>query len=302
VTRELRNITASVHDRLLRHAHSRGEDFQLVLQRYAMERLLFRLAQSRHKDRFVVKGAVLYIAWGVQTYRPTRDLDLLGYGPSDQETLTAYFRELCAVEVFPDGLLFLPDSVQAQEIRGGVEYGGIRIRIDVRLETARINVQVDVAFGDVIVPTSEEVEFPTLLPGPAPHVRIYSRESVIAEKLHAAAVLGETNTRLKDFYDLFTLPRLFPFEGSTLTQAIAATFERRRMALPAAIPLRPAFFDDKARAGRWRAYLERNGLTTAPRDFTAAGESVREFLTPPYRALIAGVDFLASWQPEGPWT
>jgi predicted nucleotidyltransferase component of viral defense system len=301
VTRELRNVAASVHDRLLRHAHSCGEDFQLVLQRYAMERLLFRLAQSRHKDRFVVKGAVLYIVWGVQAYRPTRDLDLLGYGPSDQETLTACFRELCAVEVVADGLLFLADSVQAQELRGGMEYGGIRIRLDVRLETARINVQVDVGFGDVIVPASEEVEFPTLLPGPAPWVRIYSRESVVAEKLHAAALLGDTNTRLKDFYDLFTLPRLFPFEGSTLTQAIAATFERRRMVLPAVLPLRPAFFEDEARTGRWRSYLERNGLTTAPRDFTAVGESVREFLAQPYEALVAGADFLISWQPGGPW-
>lgn len=301
MTRTPRDLGASVRARLLRRAQQRGEDFQLVLQRYAVERLLFRLSQSPYRDRFVLKGAMLFLTWGEDAYRPTRDLDLLGYGPAEAGQVAACFRDLCSVEVADDGLLFLPDSVRAEEICEEAEYGGIRVRIEVRLTAARIDLQVDVGFGDAVVPEPVKVDFPTLLDGPAPRIRVYPRESVVAEKLHAAAQRGDTNTRLKDFYDLFFLSRLFPFEGLPLTRAIAATFERRRISLPASLPLQSAFFAEDARAGRWRAYLLRNGLDAAPRDFTAVGEALRDFLSPPYDALVAGLEFLASWPPGGPW-
>lgn len=301
MTRTPRNIAASVRSRLFQRSRDRGEDFQLTLKRYAVEGLLCRLDQSAHRGRFILKGAMLYIVWGEEAYRPTRDLDLLGFGPAGVEPVAACFREICAVRVADDGMVFLADSVRAEEIREVGEYGGTRVRLEARLAEVRIDLQVDVGFGDVIVPQPMEVAFPALLERPATRIRAYSRESVVAEKLHAAVQLGDANSRMKDFYDLYALPRLFPFDGQTLTRAIAATFERRRRPLPASLPIRPAFFDQDARAGQWRAYLDRARLETAPRDFVAAGEAIREFLGQPYDALVAGIEFRGSWLPGGSW-
>jgi hypothetical protein len=244
---------------------------------------------------------MLYVVWGGEAYRPTRDLDLLGYGAPRPEEMVACLRSLCSLEVANDGLLFLPDSVKAEEIRDKAEYDGIRIRLQVYLGNIPIHLQVDIGFGDAVVPHPQEQEFPTLLGGPAPRIRAYPRESVVAEKLHAAALLGDVNSRMKDFYDLFVLPKLFPFEGSMLTWAIAATFECRHLPLPTAFPLRADFFADDARARQWRTYLVRNALSIAPHDFTSVGEAIREFLTLPYDALGGGIEFLASWPPGGPW-
>jgi predicted nucleotidyltransferase component of viral defense system len=301
MTREARNLVASVRSRLRHAAHERGEEFDLVLQRYAVERLLVRLARSPYRGRFILKGAMLYVAWGEGASRPTRDLDLLGQGPAELEWVTACFRALCAVEVVEDGLSFLAANVRAEEIRDQTEYGGIRVRFEARLGNVRIPLQVDVGFGDVLVPGSQEVDFPTLLGGPAPRIRAYPRESVIAEKLHAAVLLGDTNTRMKDFYDLFALSRLFAFEGPVLTKGIAATFEQRGMPLAAPPPFAPAFFDQDARASQWRSFLKRSRLDLAPQDFTAVGEALRGFVAPPYGALAAGLEYLASWPPGGPW-
>lgn len=292
---------ASIRRQLSQGARDRGEDFQLTLQRYAVERLLFRLDRSPYRDRFVLKGAMLYVVWGGETYRPTRDLDLLGYGAPSAEAVRTCFKTLCSLEVGDDGLQFLPDSVRVEEIREEAEYGGIRARIKALLGEARIDLQVDIGFGDVVVPDPVEVDFPTLLGGPAPHIRAYSPESVIAEKLHAAAVLGNANSRMKDFYDLFNLSRLFSFEGPVLTKAIAATFKRRGTALPASFPILSAFFDQNSHARQWRAYLTRNLLDTAPQDFTSIGEAIRGFLVEPFGALAAGKSFPASWLPGGPW-
>jgi predicted nucleotidyltransferase component of viral defense system len=302
LTRRPTHIAASVSHRLLQRARARGEDYQFTLQRYAVERLLFRLSNSPDDGRFILKGAMLYVVWGEEIYRPTRDLDLLGSGPDTAEPMAASFRSLCSIPIPDDGLIFDPDSVRTEEIRESAEYRGIRVRLEARLASVRIHLQVDVGFGDVIVPSPEEAIFPALLDGPSPRVRVYSRESVIAEKLHAAALLGEANTRLKDFYDLFTLSTLFAFEGSTLTQAINATFTRRRTPLPEVLPLPAVFFADEIRASRWRAYLSKNSLNTAPQDFTAIGEAVQKFLAPPYDALVAGKGFWATWRPRGPWS
>jgi len=302
LTRKPTHIGASVSHRLLQRARARGEDYQLTLQRYAVERLLFRLSKSPDHGRFILKGAMLYVVWGKEVYRPTRDLDLLGYGPDAVEPMAATFRSLCNIPVPDDGLIFDPDSIRAERIRESAEYGGVRVRLEARLATVRIHLQVDVGFGDEIVPGPAVATFPVLLDGPSPRIRVYSRESVVAEKLHAATLLGEANGRMKDFYDLFTIPILFPFEGSTLTQAINATFNRRRTPLPEALPLPAAFFADEIRASRWRAYLSKNGLHTAPQDFTAIGEAVQKFLAPPYDALVVGREFPGTWPPGGPWS
>ncbi len=299
--RELRNVAASVYQRLRNRARERGEEVPLVHQRYAAERLLYRLAQSPHRDRFVLRGGMLYELWGGDAYRSTNDLDLLGYGSAEPGQVEACFRELISVEVSEDGLYFEPGGIRVRRVRQEAEYSGVEVKLEVRLKTARIPLKVDVGFGDVIVPGPEDVEYPTLLDGPTARIRAYSRESVVAEKLHAAALFGDDNTRLKDFYDLFVLSRVFAFEGITLAGAIAATFERRRTPIEAPLPLPIGFFAEDTRSERWRTYLRRNELVGAPRDFVVVGEAVREFLRPAYDAAATANEFPTSWPPGGPW-
>ena len=301
--RPLTNVAASVRDRLLNRSRQTGEDFQFLLQRYAAERFLYRLGQSAHRDRFVLKGAMLFALWGGSVYRPTRDLDFTGYGNSDADDVIATFKDVCAVAVPDDGLAFDAATVTAEPIRDEAEYGGLRVRLRAMLGNARIEMQIDIGFGNAIEPGAHDVQYPTLLDAPAPNIRAYPHEAVVAEKLHTLVVLGERNSRIKDLYDLTTLAAQFPFDGSKLTKAIAATFERRKTKIEPVQPagLTPRFFADEARATQWRAYLDRNNLPGAPRDFAQAGERTQAFLGPIWSALVAGGTFAGTWQPGGPW-
>jgi len=164
--------------------------------------------------------------------------------------------------------------------------------------------QVDVGFGNAIEPAATESDYPTLLDSPVPKIRAYPHEAVVAEKLHAMVVLGERNSRYKDFYDLHALARQFPFDGATLSGSIAATFARRSTPIDTALPvaLAPRFFADSARAGQWRAYLTRNALPGSPADFGAIGERIQSFLGPPWSALADRSAFTDAWPPAGPWS
>jgi len=177
------------------------------------------------------------------------------------------------------------------------------VRLRAMLGNARIEMQIDIGFGNAIEPGANDVQYPTLLDAPAPNIRAYPHEAVVAEKLHTLVVLGERNSRIKDLYDLYTLAAQFPFDGAKLTKAIAATVERRRTRIEPALPagLTPRFYADEARATQWRAYLDRNNLPGAPRDFAQAGEGIQAFLGPAWSALVAGGRFGSSWQPGGPW-
>jgi len=298
-----RNVSASVHARLLNRARQRGEDFQLVLHRYAAERFLYRLGRCGQRERYVLKGAMLFALWGGSLYRPTRDLDFTGYGSSEPADVLASFREICGCPVEDDGILF-DASLTAEPIRKGAEYDGLRVRMQASLGNARIPMQIDVGFGNAVVPPASNVEYPTLLDAPAPSIRAYPPEAVIAEKLHALVVIGERNTRVKDVYDLYVLAGQFSFDGAQLARAIAATFERRGTPITAAIPaaLAPRYFADGARAEQWRAYLTRNGLPGAPGDLAVVGEQVQAFLRPLWSALAEGRAFALAWSPAGPWT
>lgn len=301
--RTLKNVAASVHARLLNRSRQTGEDFQFLLQRYAAERFLYRLGQSAHRDCYVLKGAMLFALWGGSLYRATRDLDFTGYGSSEAEIVLAAIREICGVPVEDDGLVFDTSTLAAEPIRDDAEYDGLRVRFQATLSNARIPMRIDVGFGNTIEPPANDVDYPTLLDAPAPSIRAYPPEAVIAEKLHALVVIGERNSRLKDFYDLHVLAQQFPFDGERLARAIAATFERRRTGIEAALPaaLTPRFFADGARAEQWRAYLTRNGLPGAPADFTAVGELLQTFLGPVWNALAANRVFVDTWQAAGPW-
>lgn len=237
MNRSPKNLSASVRQRLTNLARARGEAFQTLLTRYALERLLYRLSQSEDADRFLLKGALLFLLWSDTPHRATRDIDLLGSGSLAVEALAALFRSLCELDVAEDGLLYLAETVQAGAIREDNLYGGVRVTLTAVLENARIPVQVDIGFGDAITPEPVAIAFPTLLDFPAPRLRAYQRETVIAEKLEALVTLEMGNSRLKDFYDLFVLGQEFSFEGARLGEAIRATFARRGTPLPEQMPV-----------------------------------------------------------------
>jgi predicted nucleotidyltransferase component of viral defense system len=253
----VRNMGASVRARLLNLAEERRQPHELLLTRYALERLLYRLSTSTHRDRFVLKGAMLMTAWFDAPLRPTRDLDLLGFGDSDPQAMLVVFREICAVEI-DDGVVFDVAGLGIGLIREELEYGGLRIKTQAVIGGARVRVVVDIGFGDVVEPGIVELELPVLLGFPAPRLRAYPRETVVAEKFQAMVMLGRANSRMKDFYDVWVLARAYQFTDDGLARAIAATFARRSTTIPVDPPygLTSAFADDPAKRQQWTSFGE----------------------------------------------
>ena len=295
------NRSASVRQRLLNLATERKEDFGLVLTRYGLERFLYRLSISPHRDGFVLKGALLLQLWTAEIYRPTHDLDLLGRALSDIN-LRKVFTEVCSQNVEDDGLTFLPGTIRVERIRDEEAYEGVRVRVEARLGDARIPLQIDVGLGDTIVPASEELEYSTLLEFPAPKLHAYSKESVIAEKFEAMVKLGVANSRMKDFYDLWVLAQRFEFDSSTLAAAIQSTFKTRRTALPRSSPLalRTEFYELPTKQTQWRALLQKSKLK-ADSSLKEIIEVIREFLMPVVDSVLNGNEENQVWQPGGPW-
>jgi predicted nucleotidyltransferase component of viral defense system len=250
-----RNIGASVRQRLLNLAHARGQPMELLLTRYALERLLHRLSLSPHRERFVLKGAMLLAIWFDEPHRATRDVDLLGFGDPAHDALLATFREVMAVEV-DDGVSFDQNGLRIEAIREMVEYGGSRLRTTAALAGARIPITVDIGFGDAVEPGIEDIDLPVLLDMPSPHLRAYPPETVIAEKFHVMVALGRANSRMKDYYDVWMLTNAFEIDPERLQRAIAATFARRSTVIPADVPdgLSEAFAADPAKQRQWDAF------------------------------------------------
>jgi predicted nucleotidyltransferase component of viral defense system len=301
VKKRVADLSASVRQRLLNLATERKEDFGLVLTRYGLERFLYRLSVSPHRDSFVLKGALLLQLWTSETYRPTRDLDLLGRGVAN----TGYrkiFSEVCSQKVEDDGLTFLPDTIRVDRIRDDETYEGVRVRLEARLGKVRVALQIDVGLGDAIVPGPEELEYPTLLKFPAPKLHAYSKESVVAEKFEAMVKLGMANSRMKDFYDLWVLVQRFEFESATLAAAIQATFKTRRTTLPKSSPLafQADFYELPAKQTQWRAFLRKSGLK-ADSSLKEIIEVVREFVMSVVDGILRGDAENKVWQPGGPW-
>jgi predicted nucleotidyltransferase component of viral defense system len=256
----------SIRQRLLNHARASGVDFQLVLDRYAVERLLYRLSVSPYRNHFLLKGAMLFAIWFDVSHRPTRDADFLGLGPPDPGRLDVTVRALCSMEL-DDGLAFDLDTLSVAPIREAARYEGLRVSLRARLGHAVCMIQWDVGFGDTVTPCPDERTLPTLLDDqPAPHLRVYPRETAFAEKLEALAVLGIANSRMKDYFDLLTLAREDRMDADTLARAIAATFARRGTPLPRALPtgLSKEFALDEARQRQWTAFLSRHRLEAPP--------------------------------------
>jgi hypothetical protein len=257
------NRAASISARLKQHTDTSKQDFNLTLTRYGLERLLYRLSISEHAPNFLLKGALLFQLWYGQPHRPTRDADLLGFGPDDVSTLVGVFRSIAIIAV-DDGVVFDAPSVTGSPIRKDAGYGGVRIDLRATLDGARLSLQIDIGFGDAVTPAAQFITDPTLLPdAPAPTLRAYPKATVVAEKLHAVTVLGMTNTRMKDFFDLaLLLLRDHALDDAERQRAIEATFTRRQTGMPSTLPigLSDAFADDTAKQTPWRAFLNKNKL------------------------------------------
>lgn len=249
------NMAKSVKDRLLNIARQEGRVFDVLLVRFALERLLYRLSISEHRDRFVLKGGMLVTAWVDDDNRVTRDADFLGHGDPDPKRLAADFREIMAIES-DDGLVFDLDALAAKAIREEMEYGGTRLKTAAYLEKTRIPVTIDIGFGDAMADATQQLDYPTLLDLPAPNVRAYPPATVIAEKFQAMVALGVLNGRMKDYYDLWAIPRALEIADDDLDAAISATFERRQTAIPTERPpgLSAEMVDDEVKQRQWRAY------------------------------------------------
>ena len=299
----LKNVGASVRARLTRRASERKENVQLALTRYAIERLLYRLSVSAYSGQFVLKGAMLFSLWAPTPYRATGDLDLLGYGDAAPERIATTFQEICSIDFADDGVVFKPETLRAEMARAEDEYSGVRLTMIAEIAGARLPIQVDIGFGDAVTPGVLEIDYPSLLNMPAPRLRAYPPETVVAEKFQALVALGMLNSRMKDFFDLWAISQTFSFDGGVLADAIAATFERRHTDIPTDTPvaLTPAFAEDAAKQAQWRGFLRRTAIAMAPGPFAELQDNVAAFVLPPPHALVAGKVFDGTWNAGGPW-
>lgn len=300
----MKDQAASIRFRLLAHSKQAGVDYQRVLTRYAIERLLFRLSQSTEGKRYILKGAMLFVTWPEHIFRPTGDLDLLGQGDPDPAVIAAFFAQICRIEVPEDGIIFDPATVKVDPVREDDKYQGARLSLTGILAKAEIRVQVDIGFGDRVHPAPRRQTFPLLLDGlPIPELLMYPPETVVAEKFEAMLRFGEANSRIKDFYDIWITSRTFRFDLSTLAEAVRGTLQQRDTAIPTNIPIalsRFAQMEDKH--ALWDGFLARNPPTQAPPPFADLLTELRAFFAPLFDALARPEGAHGQWEPDrGQW-
>ena len=296
----LKNIPASIRQRLLNKAKAEGRTFNELLQYYAMERFLYRLSVSEHADRFILKGALMLRVWQSPQIRPTMDIDMLGRTSNRETNIIAQARDILSVDVEPDGLVFDLQTIQTERITEDADYAGIRVRFQCTLDSARINMQIDIGFGDVVLPEPQIAELPTILDSPVPRLLCYSRESAIAEKFEAMVKLRELNSRMKDFYDIWLLSRQFDFDGALLSEAIRRTLKHRETQLPNEIAAFSESFIAEKQV-QWTAFLRRLRMDDVPSDFGEVATAVKDFLAPIADAVRSGTSITSMWIAPGQW-
>jgi len=290
-----KDIAASIRQKLRDLARTRQEDFDYVLRQYAMQRLLYRLGCSEHSEQFLLKGSLLFWIWNQDFHRPTRDIDLLSFGNNEVDHLVDVFRQIISQNM-NDGLIFDSGSVTGIEIKEAAEYPGVRLTGFSFLAKARIPFQIDIGYGDAVFPLSERVEVPSFLDLPTPKLRVYPVYSVIAEKFQAMVMLGIANSRMKDFYDIKIIAQTMELDGALLTQAVKATFERRKT-LISKEPLyifSDEFVQEKDKSVQWRAFLNKNGLKSETEFSEVMGE-IQFFLQPIYQSIAEKQLFQLYW-------
>jgi predicted nucleotidyltransferase component of viral defense system len=304
VTREKgKNKAASIRARLLALAQSKGEDYQRILGRFAIERFLYRLGRSPYRDIFAIKGATLFTLWTGHTHRPTKDLDLLGRGSSAISEVEQTIRAICGVHE-EDGIAFHSESVEGTKIKEDDEYDGVRIKLQAELAGARIPMQIDIGFGDAVYPEPELASFPVLLPMEAPLIRAYPREAAIAEKFHAMVVLDIRNSRMKDFYDIWFMANTWTFDMASLRKAILTSFERRGSTIPKAVPfaLTDDFLNDSQKKQQWSAFVSRLNTGAKAPSLEEVGAVLRSFLLPCVSGESLAEADVRSWIPSQHWS
>jgi predicted nucleotidyltransferase component of viral defense system len=296
------NLELSVLHSLKELSQKRNEDYQLILTRYAIERFLYRLSCSKHQSRFILKGAMLLFAHTKSGYRPTRDLDLLGFGAESESSLKKMISEICMEDLPNDGVSFLLDTVTIIDIREESAYEGKRVKLQAHIGKTRIPIQIDIAFGDAVFPEPEIINYPTLLSFPEPHIRAYPLEAIIAEKIEAMISLGIINSRMKDIYDVYTLLESYSFKGKILSRSIAETFTRRKTALPENTPLvfSKEFADDNTKKKQWAGFLKKTGLST-PGELDEVLKKISTCIQPIIDHLQNKEPFTSFWSAGGPW-
>jgi len=300
--RPIKDVAASVHRRLLNVARQANRPFNDLLQYYADERWLYRLSQSQYSERFILKGALMLLVWDTPVRRPTRDIDLLGRVSNDLESIRSAISEVCRTAVEEDGLVFDADNVTTERITEDADYEGVRARFRGHLGNSRIAMQIDIGFGDEITPGPVGIVYPTILDHPSAELRAYNRETAVAEKLEAMVKLGELNSRMKDFFDIWLLAEHFEFDGQTLAECVRRTFQQRQTQLhPEPICLTEGFSIDLAKTDQWEALVRRGRLSDAPTGFPKVVEHVRAFLRPLMSAIAEEQDVDMRWPPGGPW-
>ena len=300
--RAVKNVAASVRQRLLNRAQETNRPFDEILQYYAMERFLYRLSRSAHRDKFVLKGALMFVVWEGPWSRATRDIDFAGRTKNSIENMVSMVKEICAINGERDGMEFQPESVVGERIKEDADYEGVRVRFVGRLGQARTAMQIDVGFGDAITPEPVAINYPVILDMPAAKLKGYPRETVVAEKFHAMVFLGRINTRMKDFHDIWLLARQFDFDGTLLGNALKATFARRKTELT----LEPVIFTDLFLADnqknvQWRAFLDKARIAHVPRNIKDIISTLKEFLIPVIESCLSSKPLNMRWRASGPW-
>ncbi len=293
MSRATRNVAASVRQKLKNQAARDKRPFAELLQYYAMERFLYRMTQSSHAEHFILKGALMLRVWQSPQCRPTMDIDMLGKTSNEIDDICAQVADIISIET-EDGINFDATTIHGEGIKEDADYAGVRVRFTGALDNARVNMQIDIGFGDIIHPEPVEADLPTILYSPVPRLFCYSRESTIAEKFEAMVKLRELNSRMKDFYDIWLLSRQFEFDGAELTEAIRLTFENRGTEIPDIVT---AFTNEfiKSKDKQWAAFHKRLGQNHVPYDFAEIVDGVKALLRPVALALSSDKPFTARW-------
>src|SRR5258708_13550153 len=297
---EIKNLPASIQSRLMSIARNSQRPYDEILKYYSIERFLYRLSRSKYRDKFLLKGALLCQGWGMSKFRPTRDIDLMGYTANRIDTLVEIVREICIHPVEADGILFNSGSVRGERIREDADYEGVRVRIQGHLGKVRLHIQIDVGFDDIVSPSPTDLKYPALLGMPSAELSGYPAETVVAEKLQAMVRLGMVNSRMKDFYDLWAMAGRFKFRGPSLQYAISQTFQHRSTAITIDVPGLTLEFA-LGKQDQWKAFLSRSMLDDAPAELSDAIQLLHGFLIPVLNDSVEGKQFAMNWMPGGPW-
>jgi hypothetical protein len=301
--KDITNIEASVRALLQNKARETNRPFAEVLQYYGMERFLYRFSRSEYVDKFILKGALMFTVWQIPERRTTLDMDFSSTYDNQIATIERVIRDVCKVLVAPDGLVFDSQTIKGQKIKEDADYEGVRIKFRGFLERARIPMQIDVGFGDVIYPNPKTINYPVILDFPKPHLKGYPAESVISEKFEAMVKLGLLNSRMKDFYDIWLMMRQFDFDGLKLIEALKLTFRHRKTSLPQHKPLfAEEIYDKKSdRHTLWKAFLRKGDIKHAPDRLATTAKEIEDFLIEPLSVFNKGIKFSKEWKAPGPW-